>query len=423
MTNLHPKQFLDRLTASQLLDAQQLQRVLSLLQQEPHLTRAAIQLVEWDYLTRWQARVLLSGDRTRFFLGKYKLLKLIGEGAMGSVFKAVHPIMNRTVALKVMCRDILHDRRAIARFQQEIRAVAALDHPHIVRALDADYAHRNHFLVMEYVEGKDLRHWIKSAGQLPIAWSCECVRQAAEALQHAHDRGIVHRDLKPSNLIVAGKKIGPKPLVKLADFGLARMTDEIDLNLTRTGRTVGTMAFMAPEQVHNSHTDIRADIYSLGCVLFQAIAGRLPFQANSELESLKLRLEHDAPPLSEFRQEVPPSLDELVARMLARDPAKRFATPALLADSLRGCLHDLAARTPEPEPGTAPKSEVPTNAGTLDVTDASFDLFLESLAASENHEQPLAQHFNIHRWWSAGYAAGAGWLLRLIGSRGRRRRG
>lgn len=414
MSNLRPSQFLERLASSRLLDEQQQQRARELLQRDGNLTRTAVKLVELGYLTRWQARELLSGDRTRFFFGKYKLLKLIGTGAMGSVFKAFHPIMNRTVALKVMSRDILHDRRSIARFQREIRAVALLDHPHIVRALDADRAHRNYFLVMEYVEGKDLRHWIKAAGPLPIAWSCDCIRQAAEALQHAHERGIVHRDLKPSNLLVSGKKIGPKPLVKLADFGLARLSDEDDLSLTRMGRTVGTMAYMAPEQAHNSHCDIRADIYSLGCVLFQSIAGRMPFQAKSELESLKQRLEHEAPKLSDFRSEVSPSLDRLVARMLARDPARRFQTPAMLADDLMACVNELPWSTPESQSGTVPKAETPTNAGTFDTTDGSLDLFLESLPKEVNHGKPLAGSLNFGRWWTAGLAAitRAGWRPR-----------
>ena len=271
---------------------------------------------------------------------------------MGTVYRAVHPAMSRLVALKVMSRDYLQDRRAIARFQREIRTAAALDHPHIVRALDAGCEKNIHYLVMEHVDGKDLRHWIKAAGPLPVPWSCECVRQAAVGLQHAFERGVIHRDLKPSNLLVLGKSLEGEPKVKIVDFGLARVGEDLggDVKLTRIGRTVGTWAYIAPEQARDSASaDIRSDIFSLGCALFEMVTGALPFKGTSDLDTLMMRLKVDAPRMSTLRSEIDPRLDEIVARMLAREPSQRFQTPAEVAQILASSPHAWKSK-PESRP-------------------------------------------------------------------------
>ncbi|HTI51380.1 MAG TPA: protein kinase, partial [Planctomycetaceae bacterium] len=176
-------------------------------------------LIERGWLTRWQGDMLLSG-RPTLFLGKYRLLECIGVGGMGAVFKARHGKLARLVALKVMSAAVVQKRKALDRFRNEIQAAAALNHPNIVTAFDADCVGNVHFLVMEYVNGHDLGWYVSQKESLPIGWVCECIRQTALGLQHAHERGMVHRDIKPSNLVLV--RDGVKHTVKILDFGLAK---------------------------------------------------------------------------------------------------------------------------------------------------------------------------------------------------------
>ena len=166
---------------------------------------------------------------------------------MGTVFKAIQPGTDRTVAVKIMSPRTLKDERSVVRFQREIRASAAFDHPHIVHAFDAGGADKSYYLVMEYLGGRDLKQWLKVIGQLPVDWSCECIVQSALGLQYAHDRGIVHRDIKPSNLLLATKSKTEWPHVKIADFGLARVGMDLaeEGGLTRIGQGLGTSEYVA----------------------------------------------------------------------------------------------------------------------------------------------------------------------------------
>lgn len=396
MTSAQVDVFLRRLTQSHLLDAAQMRGALVLAQKETVPERVAQELVAENHLTRWQARQLLSGHKTRFFLDRYKLLKEMGRGAKGIVYKAIHPAMNRIVAVKVMSKEILHDQTAIARFQREIRAVAVLDHPQIVRALDAGCEKETYYLVMEHIAGKDLRYWIKSASPLPIAWSCECIRQAALGLQHAYEKGIVHRDIKPSNLILNAQGVEDRPQIKIVDFGLAQVGDDNpDLTkLTRMGFTVGTVAYMAPEQARDSvQVDVRSDIFSLGCTLFQMLSAELPFQGKSDLEMMMLRNKRDAARIKSIRHDVPIELEEIIARMLARDPAQRFQTPAEVAAALEPFSQQPQASSasvaalPESEPDDAQDNH---GSG----TDSSWDQFL-GLFSDSTSSRIAAGHSNF----------------------------
>jgi serine/threonine protein kinase len=280
-------------------------------------------------------------------LGQYQLLECLGAGGMGQVFKACHALMNRTVALKVLRGQDLDHPDAVRRFHQEIRALARLSHPNIVAALDADQEGDTHFLVMEYVDGVDLAHLVRQNGPLPVAEACDCVRQAALGLQHAHEHGLVHRDVKPANLIRT-----PQGQVKVLDLGLARFRagGASPKGESLTGHVLGTADYMAPEQWDDTHAvDIRADIYSLGCTLYYLLTGEPPFgdREGGNLQKMKAHAEAPVPPIQKRRPELPDGLAAVLQRLLAKDPACRYATPAEVAEALQPFADGREGRRPE----------------------------------------------------------------------------
>jgi WD40 repeat protein len=263
---------------------------------------------------------------------RYRIMGVLGSGGMGAVYKAEHLLMQRLVALKVVGRELLQKPAAVERFLFEVKAAAKLAHPNIVHAYDAERAGDLHFLVMEYVEGESLAQRLAERGPLPVAEACSHARQAALGLQHAHERGMVHRDIKPHNLMRT-----PEGRVKILDFGLARFVSENTRTegLTAPGVVMGTPDYIAPEQATDSrHADIRADVYSLGCTLYHLLAGRPPFPRESALEKLMAHTGEEPEPLTAVRTDVPPGLAAVVGRMMAKDPAARFQTPAEVAHAL-----------------------------------------------------------------------------------------
>lgn len=299
---------------------------------------------------------------------EYELLEKLGEGGMGAVYKALHTKLKRTVAIKVLPKDRLKDEQAVARFEREMAAVGSLDHPNIVRAYDAREIEGTRFLVMECVEGVDLNTLGRTCHPLRMADACEIVRQAALGLQHAHEHGLVHRDVKPSNLMIT-----PQGVVKLLDLGLARFERDqgVGDEVTGTGQAMGTIDYMAPEQVSDSRSvDIRADIYSLGCTLYKLVAGRTPFggpEYKSIVKKLMAHCQDPVPPVGQFRPDVPPELVRVLDRMLAKDAASRFQTPAQVANAVgpmaaAGNLPALVARAQgHPVPEAPPvQATVPT---------------------------------------------------------------
>jgi serine/threonine-protein kinase len=289
---------------------------------------------EKGILSRWQCRMLLEGKRG-FFLGRYRLVERIGAGGMGSVFKAEHQLMNRVVALKVIRRNLVRDPHTLARFLREIKAVASLVHPNIVTAYDADCVGDTYFLVMEYFEGKDLDWWVRTQGPLPLRWACDFCRQVAEGLQHAHERGLVHRDIKPKNLLAVLEQPDKPYVIKILDFGLARLVSEQHEGHEVDKAVIGSFGYMAPEHVrHPMRADIRGDIFSLGCTLHYLLTGVTPFAGASDEEVLEKLLHGSPAPLRELLPSAPPALEKIVAKMLAHDPADRFQTPQEVAQAL-----------------------------------------------------------------------------------------
>ena len=303
---------------------------------------------------------------------KYRIVRLLGRGGMGSVYEAHHERMDRRQALKVINTELVDNPEALLRFEEEIKAVAKLDHPNIARAYDAESFGSLQTIVMEFVPGQTLHEFLKKRGRLSVVEACRCVRQACLGLQHAHERGIVHRDLKPQNLMLARDS----GVVKILDFGLAKIVSENKAlrGLTKANMTMGTYEYSAPEQALDAaRADIRADIYSLGCTIYYLIAGVLPFDYNSGYDTdAKLLLAHqnETPrPLCEVRPETPRELSELVDRMLAKNPADRPQTPGDVAKALLPFAKG-ATTGPTPEkkvdPGRAEASaETRHGAGTL----------------------------------------------------------
>ena len=282
----------------------------------------------------------------------YEIKKELGRGGMGVVYLAHNKLMGREEVLKVMSRQIMEKPGVLDRFLREIRAVAKLRHANIVTAFAATRVGESIVFSMEHVEGLDLSKMVKAKGQLPVAHACNFIYQAALGLQHAHEEGLVHRDIKPHNLMLSRK--GDKATVKVLDFGLARVTREekIDGGLTLEGQALGTPDYIAPEQILDApNADIRADIYSLGATLYYLLTGRPPFKANSLYDIYQAHISREADPLNFVRPEVPSELAALVAKMMAKDPTRRFQTPGEVAEALkpffrRGSL-ELKSRRPE----------------------------------------------------------------------------
>jgi serine/threonine protein kinase len=298
------------------------------------------------------------------YLGQYRILECLGSGGMGQVFLAEHPLMGRKVAIKVMAPNLLSDADSCARFRQEVRLVSQLSNPHIVLAHDASEADGVHFFVMEYVQGADLGHIVAHYGALPIPFVCECIRQAALGLQHAHEHGLVHCDIKPSNLLLRGgmttvynylgrtaSQAPPEqPHVKILDFGLARLAGKagtLAAQTTTAGSSLcGTPDYMAPELGRDSTmVDIRCDLYSLGCTFSFLLTGQVPYPGGSWSEKL-IRHHYDpAVPLCRTRPDVPDAIEGIVSRLMAKDPADRFATPGEVAGSIECWQQEERPRT------------------------------------------------------------------------------
>jgi serine/threonine protein kinase len=320
--------------------------------------RRALELVGAGLLTAWQVEQVLSGRARRLHMGRYRLLEWLGAGGMGSVYKAEHRFMKRVVALKILgdaprrsavelCPNAM--RLAAARCRREVEAAARLSHPNIVAAFDAVRARGKLILVMEYVEGVDLGRLVAQAGPLPTALACEAVRQAALALQYAHDRGLLHCDVKPSNLLLVHPTVpkwnsgalmelmdGRRPIwIKLADMGLARRMDDSD-GLTESDLE-GTPDYLAPERGGGDSLDGRCDLYSLGCTFYHLLTGQPPFPGGDWAGKLLRHRLDSCVPIRTLRPDLPVKVAVVVERLTARDPADRYATADEAARAIEAC--------------------------------------------------------------------------------------
>lgn len=328
--------FVETLKRSRLFNPEQLGVASHRLQSGQSPADFLAQALELGWITAWQAKELGAG-RYSFFLGDYKLVARLGVGGRGIVYQAEHVTARRPVAIKILARELVDKPEAVQRFRREVQLAAALNHVNIVAAYDAHTLGKLHFLVMEFVPGKDLSCWIEELGKLPAAWACECIRQAALGLQHAHEHGMVHRDIKPGNIMVAGDSVQQPPLAKILDLGFARNTTEAPdgVRITQPGQVFGTPDYMSPEQAQDaSIVDIRSDVFSLGCTLFRMLTGKYPFSGDTTMQKLLARVKGNAVKLRVYEPSLPAGLEAVLKKMLARDIEARYQTPLEAAEAL-----------------------------------------------------------------------------------------
>lgn len=345
------KEYVQNLLASGLMDADELRDFRAGLPPElSHLSAESLghELIRRGKLTNYQAVRIYEGRPQGLILGNYVIVDQIGAGGMGDVYKAEHRRMKRPVVIKVLHPRNTEAEVALKRFQREVVTAGKLTHPNIVTAFDAGEEGGVPYLVMEYIEGRDLSSVARIEGPLAVERALEYTLQAAAGLAYAHARGIIHRDVKPSNLLVDNQGV-----VKVLDMGLARLDQrhgdalaELEEAVTEDNQIVGTVDYMPPEQADASgQIDERADIYSLGCTLYRLLSGQPPFPADSIIKKLVAHRIDPIPPLRACRSDVPESLDLTYQRMIAKLPGDRFASMTEVIAQLEKCRQELRARS------------------------------------------------------------------------------
>src|SRR4051794_5302208 len=276
-------------------------------------------------------------------LAGYRVVELIGEGAGGTVYLVESDATGEQAALKVLAAELAQDERFRRRFLRESELAAGLRHPHVVPIVDFGEADGDLFLAMRYIDGGDLRQRLARTGPLEPADALELVGQIGAALDDAHARGLVHRDVKPANIL-----LDADGQAFLSDFGLAKHASSAS-SLTGDHAFVGTIAYVAPEQIRGEEVDGRADVYSLACVLYETLAGRVPFDRESELAVVFAQLHEQMPRVSDARPELPAGMDHVLRKATAKDPAERYSTCAAFIGAARGAL--AGERPPRSRPG------------------------------------------------------------------------
>jgi len=288
-------------------------------------------MLKLGLITNFQSKVLLSGKHQGFILGPYKVMELIGKGGMGRIFLAEHVSLHRRVAIKVLQSEKAKNHELLQRFYREARAVAALDHPNIVKIFDVNEEAGSHFLVMEYVSGRTLKQIMTAKGPLPYQKAVRYIIKTATGLKHAHEKGFVHRDIKPDNIIVS-----TEGNVKILDMGLARSLNGDGDNLTKMlnpNAVYGSVDYISPEQSIGGTVDARSDLYSLGATLFAMITGAPPFSGTAAQILVSHQLTK-VPDLSRLVPAVPAQLSAIVAKLMAKQPEKRYRSAAEVIDAL-----------------------------------------------------------------------------------------
>jgi serine/threonine protein kinase len=311
-----------------------------------NLAKFAAWMVHNRYVTDYQATLLARGHADGFFLNEYKILDRLGKGRMAGVYLAQHQL-SQVVAIKVLPPSKAKDANLLARFKREARLAVKLKHPNIVRTFQLGRLNDLYYLVMEYLPGETLEDVLAKRQKILPAEAVRLIYQALQGLHHIHAQGLVHRDLKPSNMMLVGLNgwDTTRATLKILDIGLGRqLFDEaaaaqLEDGLTGEGVLLGTPDYMSPEQARDPRTaDVRADIYSLGCVLYHLLAGQPPFPDTNIISQMIRHATETAKPLREFNPMVPDGLQQAVGRMMAKDPAVRYPTPERAAQALQAFL-------------------------------------------------------------------------------------
>jgi serine/threonine protein kinase len=376
--------------ATNLLTQEELDEAITLLAKqsaaEPNDEQLAAKLVEMGRLNRWQAEQLRLGQR-KFNLGDYHIIDSIGQGGMGQVFKAEHAMMGRIVAVKVLPRS-KSTPEAVASFFREMRAQAQLDHQNLVRAYHAGHDGNVYFLVTEYVPGTDLRRLIRRRSKLSMGTAAFVISQAAKGLAHAHSRGLIHRDVKPGNVLVT-----PDGHTKVSDLGLADyFSDEVPAD-AKGGKIVGTADYLSPEQITMPDRLTGAsDVYSLGCTLYYAVTGKVPFPGGSTRD--KARAHCQLPPIDprRFNPELSDDFVEAIADMMAKRVEERIQTAEEVVRQLEPWSGDMEAAAleirsnePMPPPVMAPPRARPIP---IQVKDTETNFLMQPISESGPVESP-----------------------------------
>ena len=284
----------------------------------------------------------------------YRIEGLIARGGMGVVYRAEHPRLGATIALKVMDPELAMDEAIRERFVREARAAARVRHPNIVPIYDAGEWHGDLYIAMGYIDGDDLRTVLRKSGALPLDQTSEIGAQIASALDAAHRSGLIHRDVKPGNILIEpGAGPGSPAVAYLADLGLTKQVDS-RTGVTESGALVGTIDYMAPEQMRGQRVDAKVDVYALACVLFECLTGSVPYRRENQAAVIWAHLNDEVPRASALNPALPAAVDEALARGMAKAPEDRFATARELVEALE------APQAPAPEPAPTQVTPSPT---------------------------------------------------------------
>lgn len=287
-------------------------------------------------------------------LGPYRIISQVGRGGMATVYKAYQPSVDRYVAVKVLPSQLAESREFATRFQQEARIIARLEHPHILPVFDYGESDGVAYFVMRYMDAGTLKEKMIEGRPLPLNDIDRLFTQLAEALSYAHSRGIIHRDLKPANVL-----IDAQGNVFLTDFGIAKLLESASPRLTQTDAIMGTPAYISPEQAQGNPVDQRADIYSLGIILYEMVTGSVPFTAETPLAVLFKHISDPLPPPSLVKPDIPPAIEQVLLKALAKDPKDRFATAAEFMGAWTRALETRETVQRVPEVVTVPPSPAP----------------------------------------------------------------
>lgn len=398
------RRFVELVAKSRLVDHVALERFLAQFRERfgPELPQNVSQLsqsmVDAGLLTAWHSEKLLAGKYKGFFLGKYKLLGHIGTGGMSSVYLAEHTRLQDKRAIKVLPRTRVKDATYLARFQLEAKAIASLNHPNIVLAYDIDNEGDVHYIVMEYVEGIDLQGLVRRDGPLPPVQAALLLAQAADGLQHAHQRGVIHRDVKPANLLLdlEGK-------IRLLDMGLALVSaEEESLTVLHNENVLGTADYLAPEQALNSHqVDHRADIYGLGCTLYFLLTGRPPFPEGTLAQRIAKHQKVMPTSIRKLREDCPGELEGICVKMMQKEAKYRYQSATEVADALRKFasfamdgdgykLPSTASRVPNPK--LSPSRAVASSASVRGTSSKVSQVEKQDTIAANNDDTISGRH-------------------------------